>query len=433
MKPSPELALAALPASVRALVLRVLAAAERGHVPVYLVGGPVRDLLLARPLRDVDLLVASPAGAPAALELAREAAGAGDVVTAHARFGTVHVQSGAARLDLANARRERYAHAGALPEVQPGSLAEDLARRDFSLNALALPLTRAAGSGLVDLADGAADLVRRELRVQHERSFHDDPTRALRAARFAARLDCKLAPESRRALRSALRDGAFGAVSGERLRAELEKLFAEPAPARALSLLAQWHVLSALEPGLGAPAGCLAALKRLPALAELAPDAKRWLVGSMLWLGGLEAALARRALRRFAITGGAAQRVAAFARVATRLTRRLSASRGRGLTDAILSEEPAEEGVALAAQAPATLRRRIERYLVDDRAAASLVSGQDLIALGMSGPAVGEALARIRIATLDHVVTRREEALELARELARKPPPATKRGGRVKH
>jgi hypothetical protein len=191
-------------------------------------------------------------------------------------------------------------------------------------------------------------------------------------------------------------------------------------------------VLPALEPGLVAPAPALAALKRLPALAALAPDAKRWHAGAMLWLGELPEPLARRALRRLAITGGHAQRIARFGRTAERLARRLAASRGRGAADAILREEPVEEVLALSARSAAPLRRRVARYLAEDRAWASPVDGRDLVALGLSGPAVGAALARIRAASLDRLVRSREEALALARELARKPAPAASKRGRAR-
>ena len=253
--------LRALPAAIRPTVDALLAEARRRHLEVHLVGGPVRDFLLDRPLRDVDLVVTPDPGREpslAAAELAREVAPADARITEHERFGTASVRLAGGVLDVASARRETYARPGALPKVEPGSLEEDLARRDFSVNALAI---RLAGKELgekvavVDPGEGLRDLADKQLRVLHPQSFHDDPTRALRAARLAPRLGFALTRGSRSALRDALRDGVFGAVSGERLRREFEKLFADGAlglnPVESLRRLDGWHVLAALEPGPG--------------------------------------------------------------------------------------------------------------------------------------------------------------------------------------
>ena len=155
-----------------------------------------------------------------------------------------------------------------LPAVAPGSLAEDLQRRDFTVNALALPLSavaRRSHAGIVAAERSLEDLAAKRLRILHARSFHDDPTRAFRAARFALRLGFALTRDSRAALRGALRDGAFGRVSGDRWRRELGKLFDDCRegldPSRALRLLDEWHVLAALEPGLSFERSSAAALR----------------------------------------------------------------------------------------------------------------------------------------------------------------------------
>ncbi len=147
----------ALEHDTAALLDSVLDAAESRELAVYAVGGPVRDLLLDKAIHDVDLLLET----GDAVALATLAAPADARVTRHDRFGTVRLQLGSAAIDLSAARRETYAHVGALPRVEPGSLEEDLARRDFTVNALALPLSRHAQrehSGIVDPADGIADL-----------------------------------------------------------------------------------------------------------------------------------------------------------------------------------------------------------------------------------------------------------------------------------
>jgi tRNA nucleotidyltransferase (CCA-adding enzyme) len=409
---------------VGALLEAVVAAAERDERAVYLVGGPVRDLFLRRPLRDVDLIVDGDAAA-----LARAAAPAGAAVVSHDRFGTVRLQSGPAALDLSSARRERYEQPGALPIVEPGGIDEDLRRRDFTINAMALPLTAAArrsGDRLLAPAGARADLEARLLRVFHPRSFHDDPTRALRAARLAGRLRFRLSRSTRSALRDALRDGAFGGVSGDRLRREIEKLFSDAAlgldPAAALRLLADWHVLGALEPGLALPRAALAPLRRLGRAIAAPPwpeePLRSWVPGLALWLADADATSRRRTLRRLSVRGEAAERIDRFAKRRGAWQRALARCRGRGAVDALLSLIDRESLLALWCGADPSERRRIARWALEDRDRRLPLSGSDLTALGLAGPAIGAALARLRAAYLDGALPDREAALATARELA---------------
>jgi tRNA nucleotidyltransferase (CCA-adding enzyme) len=419
--------LSSLPGASAALVRAVLEQADAKRICVHLVGGPVRDLLLGRAVRDVDLLVEAWEGG-GALDLARAVAAPELQATAHDRFGTVTLRGEKAEIDLATVRREAYAHDGALPMVEPGSLEEDLRRRDFTVNALALPLSaaaRARRAGIVDVEEGLADLEQR--RILHPRSFHDDPTRALRAARLAPRLGFSVTRDTRSALRSALRDGAFGRVSGERLRREIVKLFEDAAlgldPARALRLLGDWHVLGALEPGLGVERAAAAPLRRIGRAVVEAPwQAGRWrpwISGLAVWLATLPPALRRRALQRFAVRGEQARRISEFPKARDAWLRGLARARGRGAIDAVLTGVDEESLHALHAWAPPALRRRIGRWAGEDRGRRLPVTGSDLVEVGLSGPAVGRALLRIRTAYLDGALRTREEALALALELSR--------------
>jgi len=433
----PETLLGALQPGDAAIARALVAAAERDGVSLLAVGGPVRDLLLGRALRDVDLIVEPTPERPdaSAAALAKAATLPGARIQEHDRFGTLRITTSEGALDLATVRSERYAHPGSLPEIGPGSLEDDLRRRDFTVNALALPLSAAARAGrppIVEADGGLADLEAKVLRLFHERSFHDDPTRALRAARLAARLGFGLARSTRTALRDALRDGAFGRVSGDRLRREIEKLFEDAAqgldPADALRLAADWHVLAALEPGLTLPRDSLAPLRRLGRAVREAPwpasRARPYAAGLALWLGPLDAGLRARALRRFAVRGALAERIGGFPKARDAWLRGLARARGRGAIDAVLAGLAEDEALALYAYAPPTARRRVARHMGEDRPRRLPLSGDDLVALGLSGPAVGRALARLRIAFLDGAVKDREDALALARELA------GRRGGR---
>ena len=182
----------------------------------------MRDLLLRRPLIDVDVVVDG--NAPAFAR--RLAQVLGVPARVHERFGTATVPfPGARQLDVAGARRETYAKPGALPRVEPAPIEEDLGRRDFTINAMALELE--PGRRLLDPFGGKADLERRVVRMLHSDSPIDDPTRAFRAARYANRLDFRVDPGTRAWIAQASRSRAFDAVSGDRLCRELRLLFSE--------------------------------------------------------------------------------------------------------------------------------------------------------------------------------------------------------------
>ena len=205
--------------------------AAAGAESVFLVGGAVRDLLLGRQRADVDVAVV---GDP--LPIARRLGGEARV---HERFGTATVRVNGIHIDLARTRAESYPAPGALPSVRDAPLHEDLARRDFSVNAMAVPL--GGTPELVDPHGGLPDLSAHLLRVLHPSSFVDDPTRAIRAARYAARLGLRVEPETEELLRAT----DLGAVSRERIEAELRRLATEPEPAEALRLLVGWHLIEA--------------------------------------------------------------------------------------------------------------------------------------------------------------------------------------------
>jgi len=156
-----------------------------GLPPAFLVGGAVRDLLLAGQTVDLDVAIEGDARATAR-EIAERLGGE---VVEHERFGTATVKAGDLDVDLATTRRERYAEPGALPEVEPAGLSEDLGRRDFTINAMALGLSGDSLGVLEDPHEGREDLERGVIRVLHGRSFIDDPTRLLRALRYEARFD----------------------------------------------------------------------------------------------------------------------------------------------------------------------------------------------------------------------------------------------------
>jgi tRNA nucleotidyltransferase (CCA-adding enzyme) len=222
-----------------------------GRDDVELVGGAVRDLMLGRVPRELDVVVGGgEASLSPALPFARELAARLDALaetSEHERFGTALVTWDGAQVDVASARRERYAVPGALPEVEPATLEEDLLRRDFTVNALAVTLD-STRPGEVHAPPGALeDLRAGRLRVLHNASFRDDPTRLLRLARYAARLGFEVEAETLRLAREAIGGGALKTVSRDRVAAELALAAAERDPVGAFVALDDLGALGALD------------------------------------------------------------------------------------------------------------------------------------------------------------------------------------------
>ena len=215
---------AAVPASL-------LAALQSAGIAGYLVGGTVRDALLGVAATDPDVDVAIEGDVEALLgELGAESRN-------HDRFGTAAVVLDGKPIDIARTRRESYAEPGALPDVTPAPIRTDLARRDFTVNAMAVPLLGEAE--LIDPYDGHADLERRILRAIHPGSFVDDPTRALRCARYAARLG--LVPDE--GTLGLLLATDLSTVSADRVTAEIVRAAQEDVAVRAFTLLDEWGLI----------------------------------------------------------------------------------------------------------------------------------------------------------------------------------------------
>ncbi len=229
-------------------------AADREDVEI--VGGAVRDLLLERIPRELDVVVAADASS-----FARDLASslgippAGDPggssgIALHERFGTALVRWPGGRVDIASRRAESYSASGALPDVRPGTPEQDLLRRDFTVNAIAVMLGGSRRGELSTVPYALEDLAAARLRVLHERSFLDDPTRLLRLARYLARLEFDPERHTDELAAQAVAGGALGTVSGARVGTELRLLLEEPDPVAALARLSDLGVLRALHPQL---------------------------------------------------------------------------------------------------------------------------------------------------------------------------------------
>jgi tRNA nucleotidyltransferase (CCA-adding enzyme) len=344
--------------------------AVAGDLPCYLVGGTVRDALLGHEPLDLDLAVEGPV-AEFALNLDPEA-------VLHERFDTAELDVEGRRVDLARTRSERYPRPGSLPLVEPAGIEEDLSRRDFTINALAAPLERPGV--LLDPCGGLADLERRVINVIHPKSFTDDPTRALRAARYAARLGFDVDHRTADLLPSV----DLETVSRERFESELKLSAAEPTAMEALRLASAWRLLDL-------DGEDLALLAHAYELLE----ADVW--GGWCSRADLLLAIAGR--------GGVFEPGGAIGYPGT-----------PSLANALASRIPPVE-LLLARAAGSDW---LDQWVSDWRTVSPLVTGDDLLAAGVPrGEAVGVGLDAALAAALDDGVSSREEQLDVALAAAR--------------
>jgi tRNA nucleotidyltransferase (CCA-adding enzyme) len=375
----------------------------------------VRDLLLRRPVFDVDLAVEGDGIAFGRLLARRLRANA----LPHARFGTVALEFGdGSRLDVASTRAETYDAHGALPRVSAAPLDRDLARRDFTINAMALRIAPRRLTVLVDPFGGARDLARKTIRMLHEASPRDDPTRALRAARYANRLRFRIDPRTRRWIAAAARIGAFDAVSGDRIRRELRLLFLEPGRARAVRLLGSLGIARAIDPALRHDAPIVESLRRAEETARRHPGMTTWLLFLFVWSGSLDAGERERLSRRLSLAGEEEKRFRSFSSLLGDL--RTDPSRAAPSNLFARGSCP-DEIAAAAALLGGSLGRRLDRALrLSSKRLA--IGGRDLIAAGVSaGPRIGHALRVTLSARRDGKISRREElafAVRAARRMA---------------
>jgi tRNA nucleotidyltransferase (CCA-adding enzyme) len=349
---------------------KVRTAAERAGVEAYLVGGAVRDALLGRDASNLDVVVI---GDPLAL-----AEGLGGEARVHDRFETATVDADGHPIDIARARTETYEHPGALPTVAATDrLEDDLDRRDFTVNAIAVPF--ADPGRVIDPHGGIGDLEARLLRVLHEGSFADDPTRALRAARYASRLELELEPAT-----SALaRRADLSTVSADRVEADLRRLAAEASPRAGFELLADWGLID-----LADGAGDL-----MDAIGDLTAR-EPWSVA----VDRAEAILG-------AVRGAPQLARELGSRTPASPSEAVEAARGRSPTELALAR-------ALGAE-------WLDDYLNDWRGVRLEISGEDLLAAGVpEGPAVGRGLEAALRAKLDGELTGRQQELRAALDAA---------------
>ena len=412
----PEASLAEELARLEALtpVFEAVAAASEPYEGVYLVGGTVRDILLGEPNFDVDIAVEGDA-----IALARSVADALDGrVRPHRKFGTAVVLYGDdQRVDVVTARTEFYDAPAALPSVEHATIREDLFRRDFTINAMAVSLRGDDFGRLVDPFHGRRDLEAKTIRVLHNLSFIDDPTRIFRAIRYESRYGFRMDEHTQRLARGTIEMGLVGDLSSARLRDELVALLEEGDAGASILRLAELGAGRAIHPHLAADEEAVELLERLKALNE------RYETGIPAWRLAL-ATLARRLppdeiydwLRRLKVQRRDADRIAWAVTVAPRLVERLRAATPEP-SEIVALAEPFAPDAPLFALALDDLEP-LHEYFRRLRDVRLEVSGADLAKLGLGeSPQVGEILAELRRRKLNGQLDGRDSELAAAREL----------------
>lgn len=394
-----------LPLPKQGIIRRIAAQSTALGMPCYLVGGFVRDALLERPVNDFDVVVEGDA-----LKLGRALVGEfGGKLTAHAKFKTATWFCGAGEfLDLITARAETYPHPGALPTIKPAAIKDDLRRRDFTINAMAVRIDGGHFGELLDPLGGRDDLSRGVIRVLHPRSFVDDPTRMLRAIRYEGRYGFKIEERTLKRISDKARK-VMSTLSGERLRHEFDLMFAEVSPAQMLARTAELDLLKPIHPALKWDGEISARLRVALGERQKVAQIHLWAI----WLMDLSAPEVKSLGKRLHFTAETLK----CAQSAASIYRDLEVIAGMKPSQCVerLEAVPDEAVFAVAVSIPhGKPREMLESYLSKWKHVQPITTGHDLKARGIPpGPKYKIMLRKLRTAWLDGEVTSAGE--EIAR------------------
>jgi tRNA nucleotidyltransferase (CCA-adding enzyme) len=416
-----------LPGRAMKILRKVGDLAAEQEYQAFLVGGVVRDLLHMTPTRDLDVVVEGDACA-IAKHLGRELGGK---VRIHKAFQTAVVfLPGDIRLDLATARTEHYPTAGALPDVTPGSLKQDLFRRDFTINTLAVSLIPESFGRLLDYFGGRKDMTRGKIRVLHGLSFIEDPTRAIRAVRFALRLQFEISRETANLIHTARRSKAFRRLSPTRVRREIGMLFEESRLSRAVRALEEYDLLTVIHPRFRTDKKILDRLDRLDEavawyrMQEKGEDPTGWIMALSILSETLEEEERRKLWRKLAPGKRDLKVLQAAPAAVHRLIYTLAGHRRmrpsivyracQGLPLEILL-------LAIVSTRRPKVRRALTGFISDLRDIRPDIAGADLIHAGVrEGPGISRGIDAALAAKLDGVAVGKRQQLAIAVEAAGK-------------
>lgn len=361
----------------------------------YLVGGSVRDLLRGQENLDIDIVIEGDG-----IQFAREfGERLGAKVRMHERFGTAQVITEDLKLDVATARTEYYESPAALPKVETSSIKKDLYRRDFTINTLAIELNPKNFGLLIDFFGGQRDLREKTIRVLHNLSFIEDPTRAFRAVRFSERFGFKLSKHTENLIKSALRMNLFDKLSGSRLYEEILLTFSETEPVKAIKRLSEYGLLKVIHPNLVFD-------ERLELVLQSIHDTLSWFNLLFFEEKPDKGAIYLMALLSVLNDGN---RETAFVRLSTPSKIKEKINRGILHSQELIMQLPLHDPAmiykalcnldietilfAMAVAVNDNKKREISQYLIELRKVRPQLTGQDLKGIGiMTGPIYSEIL-----------------------------------------
>jgi tRNA nucleotidyltransferase (CCA-adding enzyme) len=400
-----------LPPPLLKLALTAGRLAGKSGSRAYLVGGIVRDLMLDRPCMDIDLAIEGDA-VSLATQMAEKL---GARPTVHRPFGTASLKIDGFRVDLATCRSETYRYPGALPLVKPGNLLDDLKRRDFTINAMAVSINEPDRDVLTDLFNGRQDLSRGLVRILHDKSFQDDATRMMRAVRYEQRLGFTLERSTARQLKSNL--DLLDTISGDRLKNEVLLWLSEDQCCKILRRASQLGITCKLHPALVWNRVLSSAFRR-----AAAPGInKTSLLHFCLLAHILNEDQLYELLGRLNLTGGRLDLLSNQSLKLGNRTKELSnpAIRRSKIYSTLHKYDPITVQTAYCYAAAPILRRNLKLYLDTLRHIRISLGGNDLLKMGLrEGPGLGTILNKLLAARLDGKIRSKSEESKLARRLA---------------
>jgi tRNA nucleotidyltransferase (CCA-adding enzyme) len=400
-----------LPPPLLRLTLTAGRLADKSGIRAYIVGGIVRDLMLGRPPVDIDIMAEGDA-----VQLARQMAEkSGARLTVHSAFGTASLKIDGFSVDLSTCRSESYQHPGALPRVRAGNMLDDLQRRDFTINAMALCINNSDLGSLTDLFGGRQDMERGLVRVLHNKSFQDDATRMMRAVRYEQRLGFKIENNTLKLLRNSL--DMLDTISSDRLKNEFALWLNEGHPEKILRRAGRLGMLGKLHPALEWDRPLSTAFRRAASM----DSAEMSRLYFCLLVYNLDEEELYELLGRLNLTGS---RLDLISHQSLELKGKCSeldkpAMQRSSLyftlreydTTAILANH-------CYAKAP-DLRRNLGLYIDRLKHIKASLDGNDLVQLGVKeGPKLGTMLKKLLAARLDGTVRSKPDEVKMARRLA---------------
>lgn len=397
--------------------------ADQQKIPAYVVGGIVRDLILKRRNFDLDIVLEGNA-VMFARHMAKKIRA---TLTTYPQFYTATLKfPNGLRVDLATARKEHYPHPGALPVVQPGMLRDDLFRRDFTINAMAICLNRERVGQLIDDFQGLKDIKKRYIRILHSQSFIDDPTRILRAVRFEGRFLFRLELTTLMLLKEAIQQKVEKTVKLPRYFEEFKKILKEDTPSHGLRRLQAFKALTFIHPGIRVRFHLLNQLEsRIKVLQKrsLFQGIKNgWLFYFMALLEGLGHSQWDAVIQGFPLTREERRTIGQCQQRRAIIRQLFSQRKKRSQVYKVLSPLTKETVLYMRMR---TQNQRVgvylDRFLEYDAHVQLCLTGDDLIRMGIhSGRRIGEILQRVLEEKIDKNFRTSKEERQFASTLSDK-------------